>query len=106
MVQGLLLDGIDAEAAGAAVGREHHLVIETPADEAQTPLALPQLAEAVAQVALDALVFQPVPVAAGNDAGTSCDLHVHVIRLVWRSLYHRARAGGGRQRSRSRKSHS
>ena len=65
MVERLLLDRVDAEAGRAAVGGQHDLVVLAGAHEAQTALALVQLALARAQVALDAPVLEPVPVAAG-----------------------------------------
>ena len=56
LVERLLLDGVDAEAARAAVGREHHLVALALADEAEAALAVLEPAVARAEVALDAAV--------------------------------------------------
>jgi hypothetical protein len=64
VVQWLLL-WIDTEPRGAAIGREHDPV--PPAThEAQAALALVEPAIARADVALDAPVFEPMPVAARN----------------------------------------
>jgi hypothetical protein len=64
VVQRLLLDRVDAEARGAAVGREHHRVAVARAHEARAALALVQAALARAEVALDAAVVHAVPPAA------------------------------------------
>src|ERR1700730_4170442 len=66
MIERLLLDGIDAEAAGPPVGGEHDPAVLASAHEAETALALLQLAEARAEIALDAAVFERVPVFRGN----------------------------------------
>ena len=66
MVQRLLLDGINTEAAGAPVSREDNLIVLSHSDEAETSLSLPKATEAGAEVALNPLVFQPVPVAGRN----------------------------------------
>src|ERR671932_207696 len=50
VVERLLLDRVDAEAARAAVRRQHDLVALAHADEAQAALALPELARARADV--------------------------------------------------------
>ena len=65
MVQRFLLDGINAEAAAAAVGREHHLSADALADETKAALAVVELAEARTQAAFDASVRQQRPPAAG-----------------------------------------
>ena len=77
VVQRLLLDGVDAEAAGAAVGRENHFAVQAAADEAQPTLALAKPAEARAQIALHAAVVELMPVASRDDAGIASDGHVH-----------------------------
>ena len=66
MVEGLLLDGIHAEAAGATVGGQHHPVVLTPPDEAQAALAFVQLAEARTQIALHPTVIEEMPVVRGG----------------------------------------
>src|SRR5262249_17748628 len=66
VVQRLLLDGVDAEATGAAVGGQHDLIVLAGADEAEAALPLVQLAVTRAQVALDAAVVGAVPVASGD----------------------------------------
>src|SRR5262249_40316254 len=67
MIQRLLLDGIDAEARRASIGREHHRIAHARAHEAGAALALVQLAVARAQVALDAAIIERVPPAAGME---------------------------------------
>ena len=67
MVQRLLLDRVDAEAARAAVGGEHHLVVLARADEAEAALSLVQLAKPGTDVALHAAVIQLVPVFGRHD---------------------------------------
>ena len=61
MVERFLLDGINAKAAAAAIGRERHLVAGAPADETEPALALVELAEAWTEAALDAPVRQQRP---------------------------------------------
>src|SRR5262249_7360321 len=77
VVQRLLLDRIDAEAARPAIGREDDLVVQPGAHEAEPALPLPQLAEARAEVALDALAVDRVPVLGGDDARVPEDLGIH-----------------------------
>ncbi len=62
MIQGFLLDGVDAKAAGAPVRREQHLVVTVGAHETQPTLTGMQLAESRAEVALQATVVEAVPV--------------------------------------------
>ena len=66
VVQWLLLYWIDTEPRGAAVGREHDPVVLPATHEAQAALAFVEPAIARADIALDAPVFEPVPVAARN----------------------------------------
>ena len=66
MVEWLLFDRVDAKAGRPAVGSEHDRVVLPRAHEAETALAFMQLAEARAEIALDAAVVQRVPVAAGK----------------------------------------
>ena len=63
--QRLLLDGIDAEAAGASPGGEHQLVTYPLAHEAEGPLPIVEAAGARAEVALETPVVEPVPPAGG-----------------------------------------
>ena len=56
MVQRLLLDGINAEATGAAVGGQHNLAALVHAHKAETPLPFVQPAASGTQVALHAPV--------------------------------------------------
>ena len=53
-------------ARGAPIGRQHHLVARASTNEAEAALALAQPAEARAEVALEAAVVEPVPVAPGH----------------------------------------
>ena len=72
MVERLLLDRIDAEAARSAVGREHHLAVAAGAHEAQAALPVAQAAEPWADVALNATVVEAVPVPVATIEGSSC----------------------------------
>ena len=65
VVERLLLDRVDAEAGGAAVGGQLHGAIDHLAHEAGAALAFVQLAVARAEVALHAAVGQGMPPAAG-----------------------------------------
>jgi hypothetical protein len=64
VVERLLLDRVDAETRGSAVGGEHHAALLHLAHEAKAALPLVQLAITRAQVALHAPVGQRVPPAA------------------------------------------
>jgi hypothetical protein len=66
VVQWLVFYWIDTESRRAAVGREYDPVILPAAYEAQPALAFVKPAIARANVALDAPVFEPVPVAPGK----------------------------------------
>ena len=63
MIEWFLLDRIDAEAAGSAIGRENHLVARPPAHETKSTLSFMQLAESRAEIALHTAVLQPMPIA-------------------------------------------
>ena len=65
VVQGLLFDGIDAEARGSPVGGEHHLSPLAPPDEAEASLPFPQPTETGTEIALNPAVFETVPIASG-----------------------------------------
>ena len=65
MVEWLLLDGVDAEAGGAAVGGELHRPIKHLPDEAGAALAFVQLTVTRTEVALDATIGQGMPPAGG-----------------------------------------
>jgi hypothetical protein len=75
VIERLLLDRIDAEAARTAVRREHDLVVVPLANEAHAALALAQLAEARAQIALHPPVFEEVPVPRGPHPGIDRGAH-------------------------------
>jgi hypothetical protein len=64
MVERLLLDRVHAEAAGAALGGEHHPIAFARADEAEPTLPFVQSAVPGADVALDPPVGQGMEVAA------------------------------------------
>jgi hypothetical protein len=66
MIERLLLDGINAKAARTPVRGQNDGVAFARANEAHAPLPLPKLAKAWAHVALDATVFQQMPVFCGN----------------------------------------
>ena len=74
VVERLLLDRIDAETRGATVGGQQQLIAPARTHEAEAPLALVQPAIARADVALNAAVVQPVPVA-GRDTFNQVALH-------------------------------
>ncbi len=62
VVERLLLYRIDAEAAGAAVGREDDLLVLAHADEAHAALTLPQPTEPRTEIALHPSVLELVPI--------------------------------------------
>ena len=64
MGERLLLDRVDAEARGAAIGGEDNAIVAPGAHETQAALALVQLAQAGADVALHPPVVEPMPVVA------------------------------------------
>jgi hypothetical protein len=66
VIQGLLFDRVDAESRGAPVGGEHHPIVLPATHEAKAALPLVKLAEARADIALNATVFETVPMAASN----------------------------------------
>src|SRR5262249_44406764 len=66
VVQRLLLDGIDAEAAGAPPGGEDDRVVLAGAHEAQPALTLVQAAGAGTDIALHPPIVQPLPVPRPN----------------------------------------
>jgi hypothetical protein len=63
VVERLLFDRVDAETAGAPVGRQHQFLAAVRADEAQPALPVVQLAEPRAKVTLQPAVIEAVPVA-------------------------------------------
>jgi len=69
VVQGFLLDGIDAVAARAPVGGEHQFVAPAGAHEAQSALAIVELAKSGADLALDSTVGEWPPVPRRHDRG-------------------------------------
>jgi hypothetical protein len=73
MIQRLLLDRIDAKAAGTPIRRQQHLVIAVGPHETEPALACVQPAIPRAQVALQPTIIKPVPVAGGlAPNGVSC----------------------------------
>ena len=105
VVERLLLDRVQAEAAGAPVAGQHDLPAGPGTHEAQAPLAVAQLARTRAQVALDAAVRQLVPVAGGHREAVHA-LHDGASRGVLRGRATDAtsRGRGGARRSFSRNS--
>src|SRR4029450_2069937 len=69
VVQRLLLDRIDAEAGRSPVAGENDLSIAGLAHEAERLLPFVELAEARAEVALDAAVLEPVLPRPADDPG-------------------------------------
>ncbi len=69
MVEGLLLDGIDAEPARAPVGREDDGIVLSRPYEAHPALSFLELAEPGADVALHPSVLETVPVPRGDYGG-------------------------------------
>ena len=67
MIERLFLEGVDAKTAGAAIACQNNFVMRAGADEAQSALALPELADSGAEVALDPPVFELMPVLGGDD---------------------------------------
>ena len=63
MIERLFLDGIDAEAGRATIGREHNLIACAPAHETQPALPLVELAVARADITLEPAVRKRVPIA-------------------------------------------
>ena len=72
MVERLLLDRVDAEAAGAAVREELDAAVFAAAHETQAALAFVQLARARTHVALHAAIVERVPVAGVDDGRCVC----------------------------------
>src|SRR5512144_523420 len=70
MVKRLLLDRIDAETAGAAVGRQNDLAAFAGPDEAKPALAFMELAITRAEITLQAAIVQGMPV-----LGANCRFH-------------------------------
>ena len=67
MVERLLLDGVYAETARAAVGHQFHLIVQPLAHVAKTPLPLLQVAVARTQVALQAAVVHAMPITGADN---------------------------------------
>jgi hypothetical protein len=61
VIQGFLLDRVDAKSGRTAVSSQHHLVAGPLAHKARSALAFVQAAVAWTQVALDAAVVDFVP---------------------------------------------
>jgi hypothetical protein len=62
MMEGLLLDWVDAKTTGPAVSRKHDSPILPGPDEAEAALPLMQFAKTRAEVALNASVVKRLPV--------------------------------------------
>ncbi len=69
MIKGLFLDGIDAKAAGTAIGCQHNFVIRARADESESALTFSEPAEAGTDVTLQPTVVDLVPVSSRYVAG-------------------------------------
>jgi hypothetical protein len=66
MMEGLLLDRVDDEAARATICRQNDSFVAPRPHEAEAPLALAQAAGAGADVTLNAAVVELVPVRGWN----------------------------------------
>jgi hypothetical protein len=73
VIKRLFLDGIDAKATGSTIGGQDNFVFPSGSDETEPVLAFSELAEARAEVTLQATVIELVPVSSGNSA-TTCFL--------------------------------
>ncbi len=62
MIKWLFLDGIDAKAAGAAIGCQDNFVIRASADKTESALAFPEFAEAGTNVTLQSTIVDLVPI--------------------------------------------
>ncbi len=69
MIKWFFLDRIDAKTAGAAIGRQDNFVIRAGADETESALAFPELAEAGTDVTLQSTIVNLVPVPSRHVAG-------------------------------------
>jgi len=67
MIQGLLFNRIDTEAAGSAIGRQDNLAVAVFPYKAQACLAFMQFAGTRAKVTHDAVVIQSMPVPRRGD---------------------------------------
>ena len=80
MIERLLLDRIDTEAAGAAVGIEFDLAAFDAAHEAQPALAFVHAAVTRTDVALNATVLESVPVLGGMNFHRWTGVYENMIR--------------------------
>jgi len=78
VIEGLLLDRVDAVPARATVGGENHLVAFAGAHEAEATLALREPTASGTDVANHPAVFGRMPVAGGHGMGIA----KHSIMLV------------------------
>jgi hypothetical protein len=62
MMQGLLLNRVDAESGGPAIGSQYHMIVLPFPDEAEAALVCVELAITRAEVALNSTVCQSVPI--------------------------------------------
>ena len=76
MIQRLLFDRIHAKTRRAAIADELDLIVDALAHVAKPALSFPEPAVPGAQIALDAAVFQGMPVFSRNDRS------VHVLLMV------------------------
>ncbi len=66
MIEWLFLDGIDAKAAGAAIGRQDDFVVRAGADKTESALTFSEFAEAGTDVALQSTIIDLVPIPPRN----------------------------------------
>jgi hypothetical protein len=60
----VFFDRVDAKTAGPAIGCQDHLIACAPSHKAQPALPFIQLAEARTEIAPNAAILQPMPIAA------------------------------------------
>lgn len=62
MIEGFLLDWIDAEAARSPVGGQDYFVVDPGSDVAEAALSIAQFALAWAEIALNPAIIDCVPI--------------------------------------------
>ena len=72
MIERLLLNRVDAKARGSTPCGQHHLIALAGPDKTQAPLPVLELAKARADIALNAAIFEMMPVTSGDGVGQGC----------------------------------
>jgi len=78
VIQGFLLDRIDAKTAGSSVCGQDNRVVFSGAHKAEAPLAFVEAAEARTDIALHTAVIEQGPVAGGNGMGRFKVFHFRI----------------------------